>query len=826
MNINCKITYCWYFLLIIAGLTSCAQKVNPKSKSFYLGNSNFKGNRVINDAELDALIPQKPNRRLLGLPFFPYVGLYRFGQLFYNKEERQRKVIEVTQNYQKESRLHENSRAKLEKIQRRYAKKLTRAQTRAEKGNFWMRVLGEEPVYFVLSDVEKNAEKMQKYLYNNGFFQSKVTFKPDTIFNRIRVSYLIQENRPTILNNITYQVKNDLIDSILKEHLKETALVSKKRYDGDSFEEERIRIETLLRNEGYFGFSRQNITYLVNDTITNRATDSLFKIVDINVKIDLPQKEVNPQRYTISSVNFEVLPPSGLPDSLFKKTTSNFNKIHYSFIDKKFSTPLLDTKIQVRPGAFYSQQKERDTQRQLSLTDQFRFVNYSYKLDSTGHGIQGTFRATPLDKYQFSTDVGLNVIQLQGAPGPFANLSYKIRNVFNGLENFEANLRGGIELVPSFISNKQIYRSEEIGLNTSLIFPRLLIPGHLFEKQVSGFNPRTQLGLGYNFVNRFEYARTNVKTALTYSWQPNTTTLYNLSLVDLNILNTSKLAPAFSELLEELYLQGNNLRNSFLKSFVSDVNFTYVRNTNPLTGPPKNARYLRVSLESGGTSLNIFPKQRDIINSIFQDTLQHYKYLRWNVDYRKYWASGRRSSLVARVNTGAVYSYGDNKVPPYEKYFFAGGSNSLRGWLPRRLGPGSSKPRLTSTDLPIEAPGQILLEGNLEWRGHLANFFGDINYALFIDAGNVWNFRNANVEDESPELKADKFMKEIAVGSGFGLRYDLSFFILRFDFGIKVIDPSKPKGQRFVLDEFDFAKPFKRTEPNFLNINLGVGYPF
>ncbi len=806
------------------GLASCAPRSATQSKSYYLGNSSIKGNRVISDAELDALIPQKPNRRFLGLPFFPYVGLYRFGELFYNREEKLRKVIEVTQNYQKESRIYKNSPRKLEKVQRRYAKKLEKAQNRADQGNFWMRVVGEAPVYFNINEVSQNAEKMQKYLYNNGFFQAAVHFKQDTIFNRIRVNYLISENRPTMINNIRYQVKNNLADSILKANNKEATLVSKKRYDGDSFEEERIRIETLLRNQGYFGFSRQNVTYLVNDTITKAATDSLFKSVDVNVLVDVPSPNSKQARYKISSVNFEVLSPSGLPDSLFRKDTINFQGINYIFADKKFSTKILDTKIQVRPGAYYSQQKERDTQQQLSLTDQFRFVNYNYTFDSTGKGINSSFKVIPLEKYQISTDIGLNVIQLQGAPGPFANLTYKIRNVFNGLENFETSIRGGIELVPGFLGNRQIYRSEEVGVNTSLIFPRLIFPGNPFQKQTAGFNPRTQVGLGYNYVNRPEYTRTNVKISTTYSWQPTNTTLFNLSLIDLNILNTQNIRQDFQDLLVALQSQGNNLINSFQKSFVSDINFNFVYNTNSLIGPPKNARYLRVALESGGTSLNILPGQKQLIKNVFGDLqgeLQFYKYLRGNVDFRRYWPTGKRSAFVARINTGAIYSYGDSKVPPYEKYFFAGGSNSLRAWLPRRLGPGSSLPRLTSDSLSIESPGEFVLEGNLEYRGFLAKFFGDINYALFIDVGNVWNLNSTATE--SQKLKANRFLSEIAIGTGFGIRYDLSFFVLRFDFGVKVYDPSL---QRFVLDELEFNKLFRRTQSNFLNINLGVGYPF
>lgn len=795
---------------------SCAPK--PTSKGYLLGNSSIKGNRVVSDAELEALIPQRPNRRLLGLPVFPYLGLYRFGELFYNREENQRKVIEVTQNYQKESQEHANSPRKLERIQRRYAKKLEKAQARATQGNFWMRVLGEAPVYYLQADAAQNAEKMQKYLYNNGFFDAKVNFEPDTIFKRIRVNYFVTENRPTMIRNLQYQVNSALADSLIRADAKNAALIPKKRYDGDAFEEERIRIETLLRNEGYMGFSRQNVSYLVNDTITNRPTDSLFKSVDVKVRVDMPAQA--DKRYSINSVSFEVLPPAGTPDSLFKKDTSMFNGIKYIFSDKRFSRKVLDTKMQVRPQSWYSQKKERETQQQLSLTDQFRFVNYNYTLDSTGRGIHSFFRAIPLEKYQISTDLGLNVIQLQGTPGPFANVSYKIRNVFNGMENFETSVRGGIELVPNFVGNRQIYRSEEIAVNTSLTFPRLLTPQNLFKRKTANLNPRTQLNVGYSYVNRPEYTRTNVKINTTYSWQPTTTTLFNVSLIDLNILNTPRKRRDFDSLLVALSKQGNNLIYSFNNSFVSDINLSFVYNTNPLTGPPKNAQYFRVALESGGTSLNILPRQRELIRNVFGD-LQFYKYLRWNADYRRYWATGRRSSFVARINTGAIFSYGDStKVPPYEKYFFAGGSNSLRAWLPRRLGPGSAPP-VTYNNLSIESPGEFLLEGNLEWRGFLAKFFGDINYALFIDAGNVWRLGSAATEEQ--KFKPDKLLSEIAVGTGFGIRYDLSFFVLRFDFGVKVYDPAL---QRFVLDELRLKHLFRRTEANSLNINLGVGYPF
>jgi hypothetical protein len=783
-----------------------------------LGISTIKGNKVIKDDELESLIPQQPNRRFLGLPIFPYLALYQVGQVAYDREEKQRKLSEVTQEYQQQSALYADDLEKLKRIQRRYGKKIEKARRRAEEGNFTMRVLGEAPVYFNEPDAGRNAEKMRNYLFNNGFFFSTVTHTTDTTFQRIRVNYRVSENRPTLLRNVGYRVRDNRIDSLLISTKTGTTLLPRQRYDGDAFEAERVRIETLLRNNGYYGFSRQYVTFIVNDTITAPATDSLYKQVDIIVRVENPPGQTGHTPYAVETVTFEVLPPAGYPDSLFRKDTASWNGINYIFSGRRFSPRILNSKIRVRSGQLYSQDAERLTQRQLALTDQFRFVNYSF--DSTGNRLHGHFRAIPLDKYQLSADLGLNVIQIQQTPGPFANFSYKIRNVFNGLENFEINLRGGIEAVTGF-SDARLYRSQEFSLNTSLLFPQLLVPIGAERYQLGRFTPSTQVGLGYNYVNRPEYTRTSVKSALTYSLQPSLTRFYNLSIIDLNIINTSRLNPSFRNLLDTLQLQGNNLINSFRKSFVSDINFSYVYNTNTFLGVPIKAQYLRLAVESGGTTLGLFPGQQKLIQGLFGD-LQFFQYIRLNADYRRYWPINSRASFVARINTGSVHSYGVSSVPPYEKYFFAGGSNSIRAWLPRRLGPGSARPRITSSNLSVEAPGEFLLEGNLEYRGFLAEFFGNLNYALFLDAGNVWNLPRAS-SDSPGDLDWTSFTSEIAVGTGFGIRYDFSYFVLRFDFGVKVYDPYL---KDFVLDDLNRRRLFDTRQPNFLNLNLGVGYPF
>ena len=805
------------------GLSGCVRLAPKGEERYLLGSTTFKGNKTITDSELEDLIPQKPNRRFLGLPLYPYLAFYQAASLTYNPAYHERKLDSLNRELQIKDSLYLDKPRQLKKLQRQYTRKIARTKRRLAEGNDFMRIFGEPPVYFDTVAVTKNAEKMRGYLLNNGFFENKVTITTDTAFRRIRTTYSIQENRPTRLRDIQYNVSNQRVDSLISVRRDFSFLKSNARYQGDGFEEERVRLETLMRDNGYYGFSRQSISYLINDTVSAPATDSLYKQVDVLVRLEVPVGQEHFKAYPVESVQFEVLPPGTLPDSLFQKDTTRFQEIRYVFTDKIFSPRILNSKLLIRPGKLYSQQDERETQRQLSLTDQFRFVNYSF--DTTTQGLKGYFRAIPLDKYQVTADVGMNVIQLQQAPGPFANLSYKIRNIFHGLENFEVNLRGGVEAVTGF-NDGNLYRSQELSVNTSLLFPQLLFPGG-FRHRFGRYNPRTQVGLGYNYVNRPEYARSSVKAAMTYTLQPSTTNFVNLSLLDLNVLNTNRLAPEFQSLLDTLQLQGNNLYNSFRRSFVSGLNFTFVHNTNSFIGPPKNAEYLRVALESGGTSISILPGQQDLIRNVFGDSLQFFQYLRWNVDYRKYWPVARRSSLVARVNAGSVYSYGSSSVPPYEKYFFAGGSNSLRAWLPRRLGPGASPPRITTANFTVEAPGELLLEGNLEFRGHLVHFFGDINYALFLDAGNVWTLPTATStktgEYAASDFRWDEFSKQIALGTGFGLRYDLQYFVIRFDFGLKLYDPNR---QRFVLNDFSWKKPFSPRQPNYLNFNLGVGYPF
>ncbi|MFN4144666.1 MAG: BamA/TamA family outer membrane protein, partial [Runella sp.] len=335
----------------------------------------------------------------------------------------------------------------------------------------------------------------------------------------------------------------------------------------------------------------------------------------------------------------------------------------------------------------------------------------------------------------------------------------------------------------------------------------------------------------------------------------------NFTALDFSVLQSRK-SEAFGQYLDSLFIQtGNPLKFSFEPAVISGMSFSYIFNNN-IIGQNRRAHYWRLFVESGGTSLNLLRQQRLPWGL---EGFELYKFLKINGEFRKYIPINTKSTLVYRFNGGVIYNYNNRRVAPYEKSFTAGGPNSLRAWLPRRLGLGSAFPNIdlrtgsplfrTFGGLPntiqpgvleyggfdyrFEQLGDVLMEANLELRGHLFRFNGDFNYALFLDAGNIWRLRLDRNTQPSLNIQRgmfalDRFFREIAIGTGVGIRYDLSFFIIRLDMGIKVFDPSRRfettdlQGRPVVIDE-RYLLPhfsFRRSSPNFPVFNIGVGYPF
>ena len=768
-----------------------------------LAKQKIKGSEEVKRESLKPLFQQKKNRKFLILPFSPYVWFYQTGLKHFDKDKIQQKKDGIINKFD-EKISSTDKKKKIARLSRRKNKKLAKKDKALLEGNVLMR-WGEPLAVYDTALTKKTKEQMILYLNSKGHFNAAVNYREKKFLKRVKVIYNVLEGPAHRIVKLTLTTSDSKVKKILSD-TSNRKIKLREKYDQSKLEEERERINNILKDNGYYDFSRQYISMNVDtawgeqevaiETVisqpANRSTHKVFKIDSVLFTTDADIKNVN-----------------------FERLYRNYRNTTYRFYEEKYSKKILSRRLFIHQDSVYSRTQTFDTQRQLANLDIFKFININY--DTTGGRFIANVFVSPLKKYQSTSEVGFTVSQ--GLPGPFVNLSFKNRNVFKGLEILEINLGGSIEGVPAATDNDRGLNSREANAGLSFTFPQFLIP---FDKNLNDrlgyLNPKTRINSGVTLTDRPEYDRTILNSSITYIWQNRRNTLFNFTLGDISFIS-STLDNDFENLLKDLEKAGNNLINSFKPSFVSSASLTATYNFNRYGLSQENTSFLRLFLEGGGTFGNL------VMREILSDTVEFYRYVKFNSDFRRHYRISNHDIIAYRINIGVAVPYGDNRVLPYEKYFFAGGSNSIRAWVPRRLGPGSYAAFDTLAneivfDDSFEQSGEILLEASIEVR---RNLFGFINGAIFIDAGNVWTIREEATRPGS-QFKIDSFLGQIAIGSGVGLRFDFSFLVLRLDAGVKIYDPARPSGTRFIWDDgFKFGA-FANTET--VVYNLGVGYPF
>ena len=765
----------------------------------------------LNEDDLSDFYRQEPNRKIPLLPIAPFVWLYQTGQNYYDKEELNQEKQETIARYNEKIEEADKEK-KVNRLESKKQKKVTKIDRKLEEGNLLMR-WGEPVSVYDSTLAGTTRQQMENYLHTKGFFNGHVEHDISLEGQRLTSNYTIEEQIPYIIDTITYQAQDSIINSLLDITYEERLVKKGQIYDEANLSKERERIETLLRNNGFYDFSRQYIEYRVDSTLEDQ------KVV-ISTIIREPAKRGYHKRFKLDSVIFTTDADLKNQQVMGERKSSAYNNITYRYYEYKYYKKILDRRLFIYPDSLYSLEETLQTQRQLSNLDVFKFININY--DTTGNNFIARVYASPLKKYQTSNEIGLNVSQ--GLPGPFINSSLKIRNVFGGLEILELSGRAGIEGVPPPTGSEgqqDAYRSVEAGGNLSLTFPQFVFPlTDKLKSRLGALNPRTRLQTGYNYTDRREYVRTNFNTALSYTWQELQRVNYTFTPLDINLIDSRNLSDSFLDLLSAQDSLGIPLSRSFQPSFVSSISFTTIfnfGNYGDFTDESSSA-YLRLFVESGGTIFNLI--NPDIITD---NGLEVFKFFKINTDFRQNIPISRSTSLAYRVNVGVAVPYGDTtgNVLPYEKYYFAGGSNSIRAWRPRRLGPGGAPPETTDSDgyyvYNVEQPGEVLLEASVELR---RNLFGFVNGAFFVDAGNIWRLYESASRPEA-NFEFNSFYRQIAVGSGLGLRLDFSFLIVRFDYGVKVYDPARENGRRWIGQKFSWGEEVSRGI-----FNIGIGYPF
>lgn len=778
------------YIIIAFFFSACSEKIILKNNEKLLYSQRVSGVKNISSDEIVPICKQKPNKKVFGLPLSLY--FYRAGLHRFDTTKIQKKILELQSKAEYwESNTAIDSVYKAKKNQK-IEKKLKKENNKLKNGNFLMRVIGSKPIIFDSILANNSKKQISLYYKTKGFFNNKVNLKLDTIGNSILANYVVTEGTRTFLSKISYKIEDYYLKRINNEFIEETLLQPNSPFDEKNITKERDRIEKLFKNNGYYDFNKKYINFEI---------DTSNYICNIICNITNLENGNAHQIYTLDSMKMNIDQDKSAEYDTDSSTFKDLTVLQTIFY---YKPKVLRRKIQFGANAAYNLTNMQQTQRSLSQLEMFRFVNIMYQKDTTNHRLTPYISATSLSKYQLSDELGFTVSQ--GVPGPFGSITFTNRNALGGCEVFDLSVRGGIEGVASAASPGNVYRSYEVGVTGSFTFPRLLSVIDLNKFFINN-NPRTKFSLGYSFILRPEYQRANTRFAMTYNLQKGNFKTFSLSLIDINYLRSRRIDSNFQEYLNKLQDDGNNLFRSFQNTIATNLNFAYTYNTFVL-GENKKATFFRIYAEPGGTIFNLLTKnQLESTKNTFN--LQAvFIYWKINFDLRGYLPVAKKSMIASRFHIGIANPYGGDHVLPYEKYFFTGGTNSNRAWLPRRLGPGSFS---GNTNDKFEQPGLVLLEINNEYRFKVIKF---LDGAVFVDAGNVWNW---NDPDKSKNLKPD-FITEIAIGTGVGARLDFSFLIVRLDAGYKVHDPAKVVGKRWVDTE-------KLSFKNFL-LNIAIGYPF
>lgn len=826
------------FMVIIGCVfhQSCVPTKRLKKDQYLLFSQTIKGTEQVDVEDLEVFYRQKNNRKILYMPIMPYLSAYYLGEKSFEKNidkdtartneklaKLQGKIAEkeiVLDSLRKldvsgklAHKVEKDSfriKRKIGKVEDKYAAKEAKMQNKLQEGNWLMSSVGEPPSIYNQENIDLTVDQMNRYLKHKGFFAGKVIATSDTSGKRVAVTYTVVENQPHLIDSLSLDIADTVLYQLVYQDSINSLLKIGNQFDEEKIEQERSRLLRLMKDNGYYSFVKSYILFEV-DTLRYPY------LAYIKTIIRNPPGQDRHKIYQISDVVVET--DVNIKVQRSKTDTVFFRNITYIQEERNYSKKVLDNKIFVRKGKLYSQTDAEETQKAFANLNIFKFVNIKY--DTTGGQFKANIFSSPYPKYQLSGEGGLNVSQ--SLPGPFFSGSFITRNVFNSADILELRMRFGIEAQAGAADADANYRSIQWGANASLSFPRIMFPIPSKWKRVLAYrNPRTLVSGGYSFVDRQEYNRKNIQGAITYQWLNKKSAKFSLSLLDLSVVNTPRIDDDFQARLDTLFKQGNTIRLSFDNSLVTSTIFTYSR-TGSNSFKERKFRYTQAYIESGGSYLNLLNQTfLADTNSIFG--LRYYRFFKFSIDQRLSWPIGHRGQLASRIHAGIAKPYGSGTdVLPYEKYFFTGGSNSNRAWRARRVGPGSFTPDTTSTgvfDYRFEQNGEILLEANLELRGHL---FSYLDYALFVDASNVWMTK---VDDarEGANFEFKDFWQEMAVGAGIGFRLDFSFLLIRCDVATKLLDPARDKGERYIGNKLNWENPF--GEKGQTLVNIGIGYPF
>ncbi len=694
-----------------------------------------------------------------------------------------------------------------------------------KKENDWLKRIGEAPVIYDEYLTVKTKEEFKRFLQNKGYYNAEIrdsiTLKTN---GRAEVYYYITTNQPYMIQTYHIDIKDDSLRLLLDKPDKESLIKPNSLFDADMLSLESQRLLRKLQNEGYYKSTKNIFYYEADSTKMGHGVD-LKLVVETGSQGDTlhVSSKTNLEKYSFR--NFYYLNEKEMQSSIFSTdaglddTKMDTVQIgHHFFIYKgrqRLKPDLLMNANHLADKEFYSIDMVDRTYNEFFTSRLFKLINIRFvetgQRDSSGNPMLDCYiQLTPGMNQSYSASIeGTNSLGNFGVAG---NLGYQHKNLFRGGEIFDLQFLAGTQK-QSYGSKDSIttFNSRESGIDAKITVPKFIAP--FFRVNFFKYStPQTFFNVSYNYQKTPDYNRTIARSAFGYQWKSSNFTTHRINIIDLNLVKMFALNAAFLSSIENLYIQ-----SSYVDHSITALNYSYTYSTQT----PKKSDYkvIKATIETAGNMLYGIAKtlNRPKYISAGGNLNQYYflntpfaQYIKFELEYRRGWMDGKYNGFAVRAYGGAAFAYGNSDQIPFERKFFTGGANGIRAWPIRTLGPGSyqSKP----TEFPNQS-GDLRLEANAEYRFRLV---GSLEGAVFMDMGNIWS-----VKDNRPgtEFKLNSFYKEIALGSGLGLRYDFTYIILRLDLGIKIHNPSLPEGVRWISPGNYFQKENQ-------NVVFAIGYPF
>ena len=831
--------------LVTSFLVSCdAVKRVPEEKHLLSKSSIFVNDKKEKSESINNLLYQKPNIKIIGLGLPLRLHIYNLA----------RPNIDSILNVNLEKR--PNKRSNLESF---LSKKQLNKYIDSRKGfNGWLKNTGEAPVILDEGRSDKSIKRLNDYYINNGWFNVSSSYEVNKKKKqRVEIDYFVKTGKPYILDSISKKKESSMVDSLYRMIEKNSFIKKDEQYETTNFKLERERIATELRNKGIYHFNQDYVTFEIDTVNTNKK---------VNVEVKIQQRAVRNQDsimrepfkvYYIKDVNiFTDGSFENRNEARTDSTTYNGYNL-YSIGKMRFRPKALTDAVFITPNTVFKDIDRIRSYRYLSELRTFKYpdIKYTENDDST---LSADIFLTPLKKFSlgFSTEVTQSNIQTVGLA---INPSLLIRNIFRGAETLEISAIGSIgsSRDASNSSSNQFFDINELGADLKLTIPRLFSPFNTERLIPKYMSPSTRISLSTTSQTNIGLDKQTINGILNYNWRPsqkvtNRLDLFNLQYVrNLNVGNYFGVYQTSYNTLNDISLSLNYNGDENLEYpnetdlFINDVlndntsltpadedyktvasiderkqrltednlimssSFNFVKDTR------KNLydntfSIFRSKLELAGNLLsilsNLFGLPTDDSGRYTLFNVAYSQYVKTELDFIKHWDLGNKNILAIRTYGGIAIPYGNATSIPFSKSFYAGGPNDNRAWAAYSLGPGSSE----SLDEFNEA--NLKLAFSVEER---FNLFENLNGAIFIDAGNIWNVLD-EVNDDNAVFSGFDSLKDIAIGSGFGLRYDFSFFVFRFDIGFKTYDPSY-KDQNRWFNDYNFGNAV---------YNIGINYPF